>query len=49
MSALARDTLTVFSRAMRLSLRNPTWLVIMMIYMLLPPRRAEGDRPHLED
>jgi ABC-2 type transport system permease protein len=35
MSALLRDTGTVFWRAMRLSLRNPTWLVIMMMQPIL--------------
>jgi ABC-2 type transport system permease protein len=35
MGALLRDTGTVFWRAMRLSLRNPTWLVIMMMQPIL--------------
>ena len=35
MSVLLRDTGTVFWRAMRLSLRNPTWLVIMMMQPIL--------------
>jgi ABC-2 type transport system permease protein len=39
MSTLARDTFTVFARAMRLSLRNPAWVVIgimqPVLYILL--------------
>ncbi|HEV7213073.1 MAG TPA: ABC transporter permease [Blastococcus sp.] len=35
MSTLLRDTRTVFTRAMRLSLRNPAWLVIMMMQPIL--------------
>jgi ABC-2 type transport system permease protein len=35
MSTLLRDTRTVFMRAMRLSLRNPAWLVIMMMQPIL--------------
>jgi ABC-2 type transport system permease protein len=35
MSTLLRDTGTVFVRAMRLSLRNPAWLVIMMMQPIL--------------
>ena len=35
MSTLLRDTRTVFVRAMRLSLRNPAWLVIMMMQPIL--------------
>ena len=35
MSTLLRDTGTVFWRAMRLSLRNPAWLVIMMMQPVL--------------
>ncbi len=35
MHALLRDTGTVFWRAMRLSLRNPAWLVIMMMQPIL--------------
>jgi ABC-2 type transport system permease protein len=35
MAAMLRDTGTVFWRAMRLSLRNPTWLVIMMMQPIL--------------
>ncbi len=39
MSTLARDTWTVFARAMRLSLRNPAWVVIgimqPVLYILL--------------
>ena len=35
MGTLFRDTGTVFWRAMRLSLRNPAWLVIMMMQPIL--------------
>ncbi len=35
MSTLLRDTGTVFGRAMRLSLRNPTWLVISLMQPVL--------------
>ena len=35
MATLLRDTGTVFWRAMRLSLRNPAWLVIMMMQPIL--------------
>jgi ABC-2 type transport system permease protein len=35
MHTLMRDTGTVFWRAMRLSLRNPAWLVIMMMQPIL--------------
>ena len=35
MGTLLRDTGTVFWRAMRLSLRNPAWLVIMMMQPIL--------------
>jgi ABC-2 type transport system permease protein len=35
MHTLLRDTGTVFWRAMRLSLRNPAWLVIMMMQPIL--------------
>ena len=35
MSVLLRDTGTVFWRAMRLSLRNPMWLVIVMMQPIL--------------
>src|SRR3954466_16436044 len=35
MHTLLRDTKTVFARAMRMSLRNPAWLVIMMMQPLL--------------
>jgi ABC-2 type transport system permease protein len=35
MRTLLRDTGTVFWRAMRLSLRNPAWLVIMMLQPIL--------------
>ena len=35
MGALLRDTGTVFRRAMRMSLRNPAWLVIMMMQPIL--------------
>ena len=35
MSTMLRDTKTVFSRAMRMSLRNPAWLVIMMMQPIL--------------
>jgi ABC-2 type transport system permease protein len=35
MRTLLRDTGTVFWRAMRLSLRNPAWLVIMMMQPIL--------------
>ncbi|MGZ4509392.1 MAG: ABC transporter permease [Blastococcus sp.] len=35
MGTLLRDTRTVFTRAMRLSLRNPAWLVIMMMQPIL--------------
>jgi ABC-2 type transport system permease protein len=35
MGTLMRDTGTVFWRAMRLSLRNPAWLVIMMMQPIL--------------
>jgi len=35
MPTLLRDTGTVFWRAMRLSLRNPAWLVIMMMQPIL--------------
>jgi ABC-2 type transport system permease protein len=38
-SSVGRDTLTIFARAMRLSLRNPTWVVIGLtqpvLYILL--------------
>jgi ABC-2 type transport system permease protein len=34
-SNVARDTYTVFSRAMRLSLRNPAWLVISLLQPIL--------------
>jgi ABC-2 type transport system permease protein len=35
MKTLLRDTWTVFARAMRMSLRNPAWLVIMMMQPIL--------------
>jgi ABC-2 type transport system permease protein len=35
MSTLARDTYTVFSRAMRMSLRNPAWLLISLMQPIL--------------
>ena len=35
MGTLIRDTGTVFWRAMRLSVRNPAWLVIMMMQPIL--------------
>jgi ABC-2 type transport system permease protein len=35
MRTLLRDTYTVFARALRMSLRNPTWLVIMMLQPIL--------------
>jgi ABC-2 type transport system permease protein len=35
MRTLLRDTGTVFARAMRMSLRNPAWLVIMMMQPIL--------------
>ena len=35
MGTLLRDTGTVFRRAMRMSLRNPAWLVIMMMQPIL--------------
>jgi ABC-2 type transport system permease protein len=35
MGTLLRDTMTIFSRAMRMSLRNPAWLVIMMMQPIL--------------
>jgi ABC-2 type transport system permease protein len=35
MSTLARDTYTVFARAMRMSLRNPAWLVISLLQPVL--------------
>ena len=35
MNTLLRDTWTVFARAMRMSLRNPAWLVIMMMQPVL--------------
>jgi ABC-2 type transport system permease protein len=35
MSTLARDTYTVFARAMRMSLRNPAWLVISLMQPIL--------------
>ena len=35
MTALARDTWTVFARAMRLSLRNPAWVVIGLLQPIL--------------
>ena len=34
MQTLMRDTYTVFARALRMSLRNPAWLVIMMMCVL---------------
>ena len=34
-SSLARDTYTVFARAMRMSLRNPAWLVISLMQPVL--------------
>jgi len=34
-SNLARDTYTVFARAMRMSLRNPAWLVISLMQPIL--------------
>ncbi|RBY86084.1 ABC transporter permease [Blastococcus sp. TF02A-26] len=35
MNAVARDTWTVFARAMRLSLRNPAWVVIGLLQPIL--------------
>jgi ABC-2 type transport system permease protein len=35
MNTLLRDTGTIFARAMRMSLRNPAWLVIMMAQPIL--------------
>ena len=35
MRTLLRDTGTVFSRAMRMSLRNPAWLVISLMQPIL--------------
>jgi ABC-2 type transport system permease protein len=35
MSTLARDTYTVFSRAMRMSVRNPAWLLISLLQPIL--------------
>lgn len=35
MNAVARDTWTVFARAMRLSLRNPAWVVIGLMQPIL--------------
>ena len=35
MSTLARDTWTIFARAMRMSLRNPAWLVISVMQPIL--------------
>jgi ABC-2 type transport system permease protein len=35
MSTLVRDTYTVFARAMRLSLRNPAWLLISLMQPIL--------------
>ena len=35
MSTLLRDTGVVFARAMRLSLRNPAWLVISLMQPVL--------------
>ena len=32
---VARDTYTVFARAMRMSLRNPAWLVISLMQPIL--------------
>jgi ABC-2 type transport system permease protein len=34
-STLARDTYTVFARALRMSLRNPAWLVISLLQPIL--------------
>src|SRR4051794_34367241 len=34
-STVARDTFSVFSRSMRLSLRNPAWLVISLMQPIL--------------
>ena len=34
-SNLVRDTYTVFARAMRMSLRNPAWLVISLMQPIL--------------
>ncbi|SDX87351.1 ABC-2 type transport system permease protein [Modestobacter sp. DSM 44400] len=35
MNTLARDTYTVFARAMRMSLRMPAWLVISLMQPVL--------------
>jgi ABC-2 type transport system permease protein len=35
MPTLLRDTYTVFARAMRMSLRNPAWLVISLMQPIL--------------
>ena len=34
-SSVPRDTYTVFARAMRMSLRNPAWLVISLMQPVL--------------
>ncbi|MCU1618574.1 MAG: type transporter, partial [Modestobacter sp.] len=34
-SNVARDTYTVFARAMRMSLRNPAWLLISLMQPIL--------------